>query len=200
MRWLYFLLTLSVPACSLQSGLIPPGIRNALMGDVVTHSDFTLNLFPPEESSQETRREIDALAQAEWMLAEIKIQHAADADMAETQHKMLRALPSPGFTLQLIKSQVGQVKAMLEINIFLSQTNQMKAAFLPTGCPREKAMVTYMHPGRNTICSGAAIGIDLTQAPNWLQSGNLLLLWDAAAVFWKEHSELAAVGKELRDC
>ena len=58
-------------------------------------------------------KEIDALAQAEWMLvglgfcscccyfplscvvcqAEIKIQHAADADMAETQHKMLRALP-----------------------------------------------------------------------------------------------------------
>jgi len=103
------------------------------MGDVVTHSDFTLNLFPPEETSQETRRvcrqrwqnelkslavcpcvcaeEIDALAQAQWMLVglgvfscyfpmsrivcqnEIKIQLAAEADMAEAQQKMLRALP-----------------------------------------------------------------------------------------------------------
>ena len=51
-------------------------------------------------------------------------------------------------------------------------------------------------------CSVAAslVCSRVDKAPNWLQSGNLLLLWDAAAVFWKEHSELAAVGKELRDC
>ena len=69
-----------------------------------------------------------------------------------------------------------------------TQVHQHARANSPAGCPREKAMVTYMHPGwsfgpcaarqtflrvvealiahqgRNTICSGAAIGIDLTQA------------------------------------
>ena len=49
-----------------------------------------------------------------------------------------------------------------------------------------------------SCCVACVFRVD--KAPNWLQSGNLLLLWDAAAVFWKEHSELAAVGKELRDC
>ena len=36
-----------------------PGIKNALMGDIVQHSDFTLNMFPPEESAAQTRRVSD---------------------------------------------------------------------------------------------------------------------------------------------
>ena len=51
------------------------GIKNAIMGDVLQHSDFTLNMFPPEEGTQETRRAsflCERIALCLWLCAAIQ--------------------------------------------------------------------------------------------------------------------------------
>ncbi|CAJ1358645.1 unnamed protein product [Effrenium voratum] len=41
--------------------IVPPGIRSALMGDVVGSADFTLNIAPPQENADESRRVRDCV-------------------------------------------------------------------------------------------------------------------------------------------
>ncbi|CAJ1358646.1 unnamed protein product [Effrenium voratum] len=66
--------------------IVPPGIRSALMGDVVGSADFTLNIAPPQENADESRREIDALMQNERA-----VEAASLDDMGQSQRKMLDA-------------------------------------------------------------------------------------------------------------
>merc|ERR1712050_491081 len=38
---------------------LPPGVRTALYGDVVRHSDFVLNIRPPEERPERVKLDLD---------------------------------------------------------------------------------------------------------------------------------------------
>ena len=56
-------LTCVVIAASSHS--VPPGVNAGLYGDVVSHSDYTLNLQPPEESTHDVKASLDAIMKAE---------------------------------------------------------------------------------------------------------------------------------------
>ena len=58
-----FCLTCVVIAASSHS--VPPGANAGLYGDVVSHSDYTLNLQPPEESTHDVEASLDAIMKAE---------------------------------------------------------------------------------------------------------------------------------------
>merc|ERR1719476_896822 len=44
---------------------LPPGLKAGLYGDVVGHSDFQLNLRPPEENVKDVEESLDAVMQQE---------------------------------------------------------------------------------------------------------------------------------------
>ena len=56
-------LTHVVVAASSQS--MPPGAKAGLYGDVVAHSDYTLKLQPPEESTHDVEASLDAIMKVE---------------------------------------------------------------------------------------------------------------------------------------
>ena len=65
---------------------MPPGIASAVYGDVVGHSDFELNLSPPEESLKDVETSLDAVMQLE----EVK-RKASDADFTSAKQRFLEA-------------------------------------------------------------------------------------------------------------
>ena len=65
---------------------LAPGMTSALYGDVVGHSDFEVNLRPPEETSANIQESLDALAKSE----DIKLK-ASQANFAAEKERMLEA-------------------------------------------------------------------------------------------------------------
>ena len=63
-----------------------PGMTSALYGDIAGHSDFELNLQPPEESTKDIQESLDALMKAE----DIKSK-ASQADASSEKERMLEA-------------------------------------------------------------------------------------------------------------
>lgn len=70
--------------CNASQGQLPPGIKAGLYGDIVSHSDFQMNLRPPEESTHDIEKSLDALLKLE----EGK-NKAAEADAAAVKQRML---------------------------------------------------------------------------------------------------------------
>ena len=62
-RFFGIFLTHVVVAASYQS--TPPGAKAGLYGDVVAHSDYTLKLQPPEESTHDVEASLDAIMKVE---------------------------------------------------------------------------------------------------------------------------------------
>ena len=67
-------------------GAVVPGVTSALYGDIVGHSDFEMNLRPPEESAKDIAESLDALMKAEDISSK-----AALADFATDKQRMLEA-------------------------------------------------------------------------------------------------------------
>ena len=63
-----------------------PGMASALYGDIVGHSDFELNLRPPEEGANDIQESLDALMQSE----DVKRKQSL-ADFATDKERMLEA-------------------------------------------------------------------------------------------------------------
>jgi len=59
-----FLLAAAAPA-PLHAVRLPPGIKGGLYGDIVSHSDFQVNLKPPEETTRDVETSLDALLKFE---------------------------------------------------------------------------------------------------------------------------------------
>lgn len=75
-------LTCSMP----QAGAIVPGLTSGMYGDIVGHSDFELNLRPPEEKTQDTQAALDALMKTE----DINFK-ASQAEYSGDKTRMLQA-------------------------------------------------------------------------------------------------------------
>ena len=74
-------------ACSTPTaGAIVPGMTSAMYGDIVGHSDFELNLRPPEEKTQDTQAALDALMKTE----DINLK-ASQAEYSSDKTRMLEA-------------------------------------------------------------------------------------------------------------
>ena len=65
---------------------LPPGIKSALYGNIVGHSDFELNLSPPSESAKDIEESLDALMKSEEVSSK-----ALQADFASEKERMLEA-------------------------------------------------------------------------------------------------------------
>ena len=63
-----------------------PGMASALYGDIAGHSDFELNLRPPEDSVEQIRESLDAL-----MKSEDNKRKAAQADFISDKERMLQS-------------------------------------------------------------------------------------------------------------
>ena len=63
-----------------------PGLTAAVYGDIVGHSDFELNLRPPEEKTQDTQAALDALMKTE----DINLK-ASQAEYSSDKTRMLEA-------------------------------------------------------------------------------------------------------------
>lgn len=51
--------------CASANAFLPPGLKSGLYGDAVSHSDFQLNIKPPEEAHQDVEASLDALLKLE---------------------------------------------------------------------------------------------------------------------------------------
>jgi len=65
-------------------GRLPPGIKAGLYGDIVAHSDFQMNLRPPEESTRDVEQSLDALLKLEESTAT-----AEEAEATAAKQRML---------------------------------------------------------------------------------------------------------------
>ena len=63
-----------------------PGVVSAVYGDIVGHSDFEMNMQPPEESTKDIEESLDALMKAENIKNE-----ASQADFTYDKTKMVEA-------------------------------------------------------------------------------------------------------------
>merc|ERR1711862_741222 len=59
------LLVFPLLSCHAEKTALPPGIKAGLYGDIVGHSDFQLNLRPPEENKHDTEKALDAIMKLE---------------------------------------------------------------------------------------------------------------------------------------
>merc|ERR1719352_917472 len=63
---------------------LPPGIKAGLYGDIVGHSDFQMNLRPPEENTHDTEKALDAILTLEESKAK-----EAESNAAAVKQRML---------------------------------------------------------------------------------------------------------------
>ena len=63
-----------------------PGLTSALYGDIAGHSDFELNLHPPEETTQDIQESLDALMKSEDISRK-----ASEADSISEKERMIEA-------------------------------------------------------------------------------------------------------------
>ena len=74
---------LGVPA---EAASIVPGLSSALYGDLAGHSDYEVNLRPPEESVKDIEGSLDAI-----MTSEDGKSKASQADLASAKAEMMEA-------------------------------------------------------------------------------------------------------------
>ena len=63
---------------------VPPGVNAGLYGDVVSHSDYTLNLQPPEERTHDVEVSMGAI-----MKAEDEKRILSDTDLAAAKQRLI---------------------------------------------------------------------------------------------------------------
>ena len=86
---------------------IVPGMTSALSGDIVGHSDFELNLRPPEESASDVQETLDALMKSEGISSKaLQIDFASEKDqMLEAEKAAIKNVIASAFKPLLEKVQ-----------------------------------------------------------------------------------------------
>ena len=70
---------------------VPHGLRSGQYGDVVAHSDYTLNLQPPEEDAHTVEASLDAIMKdedAKRKLSDIEFEEAKQQMVNEEKHRI----------------------------------------------------------------------------------------------------------------
>lgn len=84
MKFVFLLVLLCAVGSNAGQQELPPGLKAGLYGDIVGHSDFQLNLRPPEESTHDTEKALDAILKMEAS----KGKEAADDGTAAKQRML----------------------------------------------------------------------------------------------------------------